>query len=929
MMTAYRRHGMEVAAKKQQRRFAAAANTTTITKSTTSLVRYFLFIFAALTFFLMIMSAVLTKGQREADVLMVRKLRREQYHISSSYSNATSGANKDQDDYQVCIVVAFLSRSTEFELREWHRNDFQRQLDHFSEDMKKQVLILQRFMIGVNPEHSIMAGVVFEKQLFGDVMVLRVNEGYSYLTANTWDTFHQLIPVLETNPACNSAYLVRADTDFVFNYQTLAHAISTMPKTSTYFGTFIPNFPITEPIIRQAGSFAQTFLPLWTIGGCYGLSLDVLKHLTSWNVERTVLKKEEKYIFPEEDRAIGLALARSNFTVENMLFAKGVFHFCQPENFTCKDYGHFIGFSVGFGKSGVGKHHFDAKVMHLERIREIMKQECDNNNWNSSFSIFYSASDYYFKLDGEFKKEEPLKFMTYGCKSLSEEAQETVDYYNKSYSLALQNEETVIADTHCAEKIYLEVFPEVIEFIKNGTFSSGKEHYLEMGYRNTSMHYYCPTGCNHDPECSTTILMSNNIKCKDLESRYFKLYPDVEEAVKNGVFGSAYEHFYRYGKTEGKSYECPVYDPFKAFATGNKVGCYNAFETFINRTEHIVMKWPVTGHKIHSSKSTNSSNIDTCNAVLFVEGRAHGWMDYVLRVHRHYTGPDWMFYLVGPSNITKQWRKQYDGPMIQIIDLPERFGDLSDYPKQINDLYMSEFIWDEVIQCERVLISQVDALLLRHGIEDFFEYSYVGAPVYPESHPTIDWRLVSNKGDHHYGGNGGLSFRRKSFMLKQLKECKLKLENDGGDFISEDSWFSACLWESGAPLPTLAMANRFSTGSRCEVDIPIGVHKLWQNCEESICVGAIATSALYNEIFPSSITKTSDVFCDTGDMSYLARYPEVRMAVENGDFVNGFEHWVKHGHESETFDYWGHFTCRSLGRQHLRAHSRTNWPFYK
>ena len=73
------------------------------------------------------------------------------------------------------------------------------------------------------------------------------------------------------------------------------------------------------------------------------------------------------------------------------------------------------------------------------------------------------------------------------------------------------------------------------------------------------------------------------------------------------------------------------------------------------------------------------------------------------------------------------------------------------------------------------------------GIEDFFEYSYVGGPIYPESHPTIEWQMIANKDGHHFGGNGEFSFRRRSFMLKQLEECKLKLIGD------EDSWYSECL----------------------------------------------------------------------------------------------------------------------------------------
>ena len=174
------------------------------------------------------------------------------------------------------------------------------------------------------------------------------------------------------------------------------------------------------------------------------------------------------------------------------------------------------------------------------------------------------------------------------------------------------------------------------------------------------------------------------------------------------MFDSGFHHYKKHGEKEGRSYDC-IQDPSKIFSFEDKQGCYNAFETFIDKTSPVVKKWSVTGNYL------SNTNADTCNTVLFVEGRDHAFLDYALRVHRRYTGPDWTFYLVGPSKVAEKWRQLYEGSMVQIVDLPERFGDLTDIPKQLNDVYMSEFIWDEVIQCERVLVSQTDALLFRHG----------------------------------------------------------------------------------------------------------------------------------------------------------------------------------------------------------------------
>ena len=105
-------------------------------------------------------------------------------------------------------------------------------------------------------------------------------------------------------------------------------------------------------------------------------------------------------------------------------------------------------------------------------------------------------------------------------------------------------------------------------------------------------------------------------------------------------------------------------------------------------------------------------------------------------------------------------------------------------------------------------------------------------------------------------------------------------------------------------MPTAAMSNRFSTGSTCNVDIPFGVHKLWQNCEESTCLAAIGTSALHSDIFPSDPEKNDDdtKFCKEGDILYLYFNPDIAEAVKKGEFKNGFQHWSTSGrHESRQY----------------------------
>jgi hypothetical protein len=71
-----------------------------------------------------------------------------------------------------------------------------------------------------------------------------------------------------------------------------------------------------------------------------------------------------------------------------------------------------------------------------------------------------------------------------------------------------------------------------------------------------------------------------------------------------------------------------------------------------------------------------------------------------------------------------------------------------------NILMTSLEFWQD-IPFDKVLIFQHDSGLLRKGIQEFFEYDYVGAP----------WKF------QEHGGNGGLSWRSKSAMI----ECIMQL----------------------------------------------------------------------------------------------------------------------------------------------------------
>ena len=112
-----------------------------------------------------------------------------------------------------------------------------------------------------------------------------------------------------------------------------------------------------------------------------------------------------------------------------------------------------------------------------------------------------------------------------------------------------------------------------------------------------------------------------------------------------------------------------------------------------------------------------------------------------------------------------------------------------------NKLLKSKNFWNKIKE-ENILIFQEDSRLLREGIEDFYEYDYVGAA----------WDF------YPFVGNGGLSFRHKSAMLKVLEVCNP--END----INEDVYFAWGCNVLKLNLAPVHVANKFS----CETQFNLG-----------------------------------------------------------------------------------------------------------
>ena len=134
-----------------------------------------------------------------------------------------------------------------------------------------------------------------------------------------------------------------------------------------------------------------------------------------------------------------------------------------------------------------------------------------------------------------------------------------------------------------------------------------------------------------------------------------------------------------------------------------------------------------------------------------------------------------------------------------------------------NRILTSTSFWKD-LKLDKVLIFQHDSQLLRHGIEEFLEYDFIGAPLYHIPMPAM---------------NGGLSLRNTSKMLEIIEKYPYQGMPIHGN---EDIYFCNHMNLVGGKLPTKEVAQQFSVETIFELG-SLGVHAIekWhtpEKCEE-------------------------------------------------------------------------------------------------
>lgn len=216
-----------------------------------------------------------------------------------------------------------------------------------------------------------------------------------------------------------------------------------------------------------------------------------------------------------------------------------------------------------------------------------------------------------------------------------------------------------------------------------------------------------------------------------------------------------------------------------------------------------VRKFPIPKFKKESDK-----------CAVLVDTRCLPNFEFIIRQVGRFLDDSWsMMIFTGNLNYdyVKRTCESIEGG-ISVIKIDVDNFMINDY----NNMLLGETFWNK-INAEHILIFQGDSMLLRKGIDDYLDYDYVGAP-WPHDSPTVI-------------GNGGLSLRKKSFIMKVFKEydinnAPLQLKPEFLDKVPEDVYFSYGLTYLGGKIPSFDNAKKFSVES-IYCDDPVGMHQMW------------------------------------------------------------------------------------------------------
>ena len=181
-------------------------------------------------------------------------------------------------------------------------------------------------------------------------------------------------------------------------------------------------------------------------------------------------------------------------------------------------------------------------------------------------------------------------------------------------------------------------------------------------------------------------------------------------------------------------------------------------------------------------------------------------LEDVFNKHTPFLPDDTTYFLFTKHELVEKYSNLL--PNINII--PTVFEDDSVHCYNLLLTDSGSWFWKHFLDFDRVLIFQHDSGLLRTGIEEFYEYDFIGAPWYPDQ---LEY--------HPHCCNGGLSLRNPKIMLDISQ--KYFWERNMG----EDMYFTRHMVDNKiGKLSPYDIAKKFSVETIFELGT-FGYHKPW------------------------------------------------------------------------------------------------------
>jgi hypothetical protein len=241
---------------------------------------------------------------------------------------------------------------------------------------------------------------------------------------------------------------------------------------------------------------------------------------------------------------------------------------------------------------------------------------------------------------------------------------------------------------------------------------------------------------------------------------------------------------------------------------------------------------------------TKSPADDKCMFML-IEPRDHPNTEFVLKVASHMFSAHGHGLLIVHGCANGDFMKTCckDIENVNFLELPG----VDNLPiPAYNELLMSSAFW-RVLPHENIVLFQTDVIFLHRGsdlLDDFVRnYDYIGAPwwnidpfvgvlVTPDSKAKLSGRIVDQAFVAETGpdcvGNGGLSYRKRSAMIRSIEELRAHVP-----CANEDVFFAVAAKRLGLRVPKRSIAMQYSVEMCLPSDTPLdrpwtlGVHRVW------------------------------------------------------------------------------------------------------